>query len=157
MRLIVDGTNNAVTIQRVVVYVRPKGESAFSNIDAVPTDPNKETFAATVPGFLLKAEADDYEMEYYWEILGQGGVILAKAGSAETPQHFTVLSSAPSTSTNDALTQSHEADDNATVIYVAIGISVVVVAGVVTAIYLLQPQNASATINVTCQNDSCFP
>ncbi len=157
MRLIVDGSNNATTIQRVVIYVRPRGESAFSNIDAVPTDPNKETFAATIPGFLLKAEPDDYEMEYYWEILGQESIILAKAGSAEAPQNFTVLAGKATADNKDALSNNAEATDNASVIYVAIGISVVVVAGVVTAIYLLQPQSASATVTVTCQNDSCFP
>ena len=152
-----DGPNNETIIKRVVLYVRSQGESAYSNIDAVPTDANKETFAANVPGLWLKSEPNDYQMDLYWEILGRDGVILAQAGTGRAPHTFTGLAGGPvSQPPPGGARVDQEYTTNASTIYIAIGVSAAVVAGVVTAIYLLQPKTASATVSVACEGQTCF-
>ena len=96
-------------------------------------------------------------MEYYWEVLGRDGIILAQAGSVREPQTFTVTANVPSTKNGNTLPGDKNATGNASIIYIAVGVSVVVVAGVITAIYFLQPQTANATVSVVCENNSCFP
>ena len=156
LRLVVDGAQNKQVIQRVMLYVQIPGEKSFQNIDALSTDENKQTFLATIPTEWLPERQDSYTVHYYWEILGNNNMLLSYLGTEQAPLNFSVRARA-----REKIPENREAETtqaiNTTPIYIALAVSSVVIAGIVTAVILSQPQTASATVTVSCEQKSCFP
>ncbi len=154
LRLVVDGAQNKQVIQRVMLYVQIPGEKSFKNIDALSTDENKQTFLATIPTEWLPERQDSYTVHYYWEILGNNNMLLSYLGTEQAPLNFSVRA-------REKIPENREAETtqaiNTTPIYIALAVSSVVIAGIVTAVILSQPQTASATVTVSCEQQSCFP
>jgi len=154
VRLVVDGAQNKQVIQRVVLYVQPPGDKAFKSLDALSTDENMQTFLATVPIEWLSEKNKPYKVKYYWEILGSNNVLLSNLGTAQAPLNFRVQARQ---ATPENVKTEATPTVNKTPIYIALAVSTVVIAGIVTAVILSQPQTASATVTVSCEQQSCFP
>lgn len=159
IRLVVDGSQNKTVIERVTLYVRAQGQLTYTPLSARATDENKQTFLSTIPADWLVQSAQNYNMEYYWEIVGAQNKVLATLGTAPAPLAFTVVSSKATTTTpaNESRTVSETDTTNTTPIYIALGVSALVIAGIVTAVVISQPQSASAQVTVSCEAGNCFP
>jgi hypothetical protein len=155
IQLVIDGSQNKALIERVTLFVRIHGQLTYTPLSARATDENKQTFISTIPGDWLVLSASNYDMEYYWEIVGNHNKLLATLGTAPAPLTFTVL---PPTPVKAPASQATEANaPNTAPIYIALAVSTLVIAGIVTAVVLSQPQTANAQVTVSCETGNCFP
>ncbi len=73
------------------IFYRRAGDVAFNSVDFTRQRGSKESYLATLPAYEIPAEAQPYEVEYYFEVADAAQRRLAGKGDSFNPLVFQVL------------------------------------------------------------------
>jgi hypothetical protein len=148
---VVDNSRSA-KIQKVFAFYRRVGTPHYASVNASRSDGGE--YVATVPGFILDAEDEDYAFDYYIEANDADDNRLTGVGTAALPLRFEVLgksAGADGNDGNDGTKPDIEGEDNSLLMTIGIVAGGVVVVGALigVGVYLLMQQQGEGSATVT--------